>query len=136
MVVPNENLNRKKLINMFWVNLNGSQFAFVTKINEDSWRFLILTRRKQRSIWKVKFFYFQTKDNQARLWTCTFWVSVVPTCNSEVSNNWVVLRTRWNILDETFFENSFFFHNMFHFRFLTRFCSIWEVWQGSEYTSE
>ena len=61
LIGTNENLNRKKLINRFWANLNCSQFAFVTKMNEDSWRFLILTRRKQHSIWKMKFFLFKQK---------------------------------------------------------------------------
>ena len=37
LIGPNENLNWEKLINRFWANLNCSQFAFVTKMNEDSW---------------------------------------------------------------------------------------------------
>ena len=61
LVDPNENLNREKLINGFWANLNRSQFAFVIKMNEDYWRFLILARRKQHSIWKMKFLLFEQK---------------------------------------------------------------------------
>ena len=66
LVVPNENLNREKLINRFWANLNSSQFAFVTKMNKDSWRFLILTRIKQNCIWKMNFFLFEHEHSAAQ----------------------------------------------------------------------
>ena len=91
LVGPNENLNREKLINRSWANLNSSQFAFVTKMNEDSWKFLILAQRKQHSIWKIKFFLFEQKT---------------------ITQDGV-LRTRWNILDETSCEKNFFFRKSF-----------------------
>ena len=61
LIGPNENLNTEKFINRFGGNLNRWQFAFVTKVNEDSWRFLMLVRRKQHSLWKMKFFLLEQK---------------------------------------------------------------------------